>query len=180
MVVFNKKKAVKKSSALAVQSNVPVLAIPIERSAIAESIGRISQVFSGRGDIVPAQAAEAYDALKDTEKLVESIVQVAKSKMEELVRAKGRPVEGTKGTIRAPEMGYEIRPTRTGFDAKKVEARFRAKQVDVNKYMDPVVSYIINEGKLLSAAADGVLTKDELESCRYDVSFSVVKSKGGE
>jgi hypothetical protein len=184
MVVFNQKKSVKptkpKQTALAKAGpSTDITTIEDAKSILVLALSNVVAVFGGRADITPSKASEAFGILKDVEKLVTDSIGVAKTKMQELVRTTGVPVEGTKGTIRSLELGYEIRPTRTGFDAKKVEARFRAKNVDVNKYMDPVVTYVLNDGKLLAAAADGVLTKDELEACRYDESFSVVKSKPG-
>jgi len=184
MVVFNKskkpaKQPPKKPAELALRSNKMELS-PVEvKGSLVTSLAALAAAFSGKGELAPPTVVEAFQVLKSAEKLVADTLTIAKTKMQELVRAGGVPVEGTKGTIRNASLGYEIRPTRTGFDAKKVEAKFRAKQVDVNKYMDPVVVYVINDGKLLSAAADGVLTKEELESCRYDASFSVVQSKAG-
>lgn len=181
MVVFNEKKKPKKSSN-AELANRPdpkfrVVLLSEIRQYLSNNLGMLGQVFQGTGDIAPARIDEAYSALKDAAKLIEDIQKVAKQRIQELVKKSGELVPETKGTIRSESLGYELRPTRTGFDSKKVEALFRAKGVDVNKYMDPVVTYVISDNKLLAAAADGVLSKDELEACRYDESYSVWKSK---
>lgn len=179
MVVFNKKKPSKKTTALAKANPTSELVPANAQKIVAAGLGELAQYFSGKFEVANEKVVGAFEALKSIESTTNDILKVAKQHMQTLVKVAGTPVPETKGTIRSAELGYEIRPTRTGYDSKKVEARFRAKSVDVNKYMDPVVTYIISDAKLLAAAADGVLTKDELEACRYDASYSVVKSKAG-
>jgi hypothetical protein len=62
---------------------------------------------------------------------------------------------------------------RTGYDPKKVEALLRAKKKDPAHYMDPTITYKVNEPLLRRAIGNEVLTEEELETCRYAPSWRV-------
>jgi len=160
-----------------VRGEKPVLATA--QKILTAAFAELALPFSGRIEAKPAVLAEAYDRLTEVQKVVEDTIKVAKDKMKELVKSTGTFVEGTKGSYEAVlgEYQYSIRPTRTGVDPKKLEALLRSKDKDPEVYMDPKVTYTVNEQKLGAALAKKVLTKAELETCMYEESYALQPPK---
>jgi uncharacterized protein (UPF0335 family) len=163
----------KKTKALARQDAGPITPTDAVRAALAT----VADAFSG-GEIVPEKLAQGWVIIKQIEDAVENTVKVAKKQVETFVLKHGTRVTDA-GTMRTEVGGIqlEVRPTRTGFDPKKVEALMRAKELDLNRYMDAEVVYKLNAGKLADAVSKGKLTAAELETCRYEPSYAVQKPK---
>ena len=143
---------------------------------VVSGITDLARAFGG--DLVPERAVRAFSQLKQIEDAVDKVAKVARTQVLELVRKSGQ-VFTDAGSIRAQfgEFVVEARPTRTGYDPKRVEALLRAKELDLQRYMDAEVVYKLNTGKLADAVAKKKISADELETCRYEPSYALQKPK---
>lgn len=84
-------------------------------------------------------------------------------------------VTSEKGTRRTISGSYtiEIRPFRTGFDAKKVEAMLRARDLDPLEHMDAKVQFSVNEERLKKLSADCTVSQEQIDGCKYDTTWAL-------
>lgn len=80
-----------------------------------------------------------------------------------------------KGTMRCDVGGYEVQaiPTRTGVDAKKLEALLRARGIPVTDAMAEAKTYKVDAAKVAELVAMGKLSPDDLTRCGPDKSYRV-------
>lgn len=147
---------------------------PLEATAIVQrALMQFGQAISGVSD-------DDLGAMLTKAKAFTGVLEAAegnlKRRIEALVRANGEKVTD-KGTMRLAVNGYvyEAKPTRTGYDAKKLEALLRMNGVSPDQAMDAVVTYKVNEGKLSDVVLAGntPLTEELLEQAKYDINYSV-------
>jgi len=147
------------------------------RKILNAAFAELALPFGGKGG-KPSVMAEAYQQLLEVDKVVSDTIDIAKAKMKTLVENKGE-VTTEKGSMERVIGGYlyAMRPTRTGTDPKKLEAKLRAKDKDPALYMDSTITYKVNEQKLGVALAKKVLSEEELKECEYDKSYALQPPK---
>lgn len=124
------------------------------------------------------EMAEVFDQLKVWEEDFEALAKNARDSILALIKADGQKVTDT-GTLRLEVGGWklEAQPQRTGYDAKKVEAFLRGRQMDPANYMDAEITYKVNPGKLLVLIQSGKLSEAEAETLKHDLSYRVIRPK---
>lgn len=129
-------------------------------------------------DLTTFQLVNAYEVVKDMGDVVSDLSSNARDRMLKRIEQEGVVVT-EKGTMRLEVDGkfIEARPMKTGFDPKKIEGLLRAKGAEVTSAMDAKVTYVINERKLQQTVAGGLITPDELETCRFTPSYAVQRPK---
>lgn len=122
--------------------------------------------------VEPDEFGQALNLLKSLGSALEDAEGVVKARAVEMVRKQGVK-ETEKGTMSLTLGGHTIRaiPTRTGVDAKKLEAHLRGRGLDPAVAMDATITYKVNDGKLARAVADGTLSQSEVDGCRADTSY---------
>lgn len=131
----------------------------------------VSHLAADTGKLALTQMPTAIEQVRVLEAALEGTRKFMEKMVIDDVQKKGEPVPETKGSIALGAI--RIRPWRTTFEDKKVEALIRSKGKEPQQYMDAQVKYVVNETKALE-----VLTKDELETCRYDLKY-VLDLKNG-
>lgn len=126
----------------------------------------------------PPEVTAVMVQLKTWTKAIKDISDVARALLIAHLQKEGKQTT-EKGSLGLEVGGFklEARPTRTGYDAQKVEALLRAKELSLDTYMDKDIRYVLNETRLESAVVAGVLSKDEVETCRYEVSYALQTPK---
>ena len=142
---------------------------------ILASIGEFANVLS---TITDKQLPSALTFTKELGAVIGEYDEALKTRIKALVLKDGKPITD-KGSITLTIEGYELqlRPLRTGFDPKQVEAMLRAKSLPVEKYMDMDVKYKCSDLKLANLVGAGLITMDELETCRPEKSYAVITPK---
>ncbi len=122
------------------------------------------------------QGAATHSVVAALASSLEDIKKALRDRMLDAIRTLGKRVTD-KGTLLLTVDGWELeaRPTRTGVDAKRLEAALRSRGVDPGKYMQATIGYKVDNTKLQYAISDGVLTVEEIGACSYeqDQSYSV-------
>lgn len=124
------------------------------------------------------QLAPLFSQMKEWEKNLTDLAKVGRARLLDTLDKRGEVVTEA-GTRRATVDGWvlEARPQKTALDAGRVEALLRAKSLDVTAHMDSVISYKVNLGKLDQLISEGVLTADELATCRPELSYALQTPK---
>jgi len=149
--------------------------------AAKDVLGRFAVMLSDE-KLPPEQLAQVFLALRDIEKVLEDknsgLTTIAKKRVIAYLKAHGR-VTTEKGSMVAEVGGLTLsmHPTRTGYDAKKVEALLRAKGKDPAAFMTTVIKYEMPPENSVEEAKLKKLLGDELESCRYEESWTVATPK---
>lgn len=139
------------------------------RNNIVSSMMGLAQFIS---TIKEDEYGDALNLIKAVTSALEQSEGIVKNRAVEVVRARGVR-ETEKGTMSLTLGAHTIRaiPTRTGPDAKKLEAHLRAKGLDPGAVMDATITYKVNEEKLAKAQASGLLSKADVDACRPEVSY---------
>lgn len=135
----------------------------------------LSQVALAIQENTPPEAvATIYEGLSNWGGALERVQKMVKERLLTLAVSQGR-VATEKGTRRLQVGGWELeaRVHRSGLDPKRVEGLLRAKGLPVEQYMDPTISYKVNENRLEGGVNLGKLTADEVESCRYELNYTL-------
>lgn len=129
-------------------------------------------------DLSPPQLSEVHIKLDDWFKNLKDLKENTRQRLLDLLIKDGKKVTD-KGSKELEVDGYVLRckPTKTGISAQKLEALIRAKNLDVDKVMQPVVTYELDEAKLAVAISKKLLTADEAATCVYDPSYALDKPK---
>ncbi len=124
--------------------------------------------------VEPDEFGAALNLIKSLTGALENAEGLVKNRAVEMVRTKGNR-ETEKGTYSLQLGAYTVRaiPTRTGVDSKKLEAHLRGRGIEVTKAMDATLTYKVNEGKLATCLAEGVLSQSEVDGCKADTSYRV-------
>lgn len=134
----------------------------------------------GDKHLTPALASTIHDAVSDYDKALTDFDKLARQRVLDFVLTKG--VKTTDAGSMELDLGNgRVQPLlvqRSGTDPKKFEAMIRAKQLSVADNMDAEVKYKFNENKAAALIALGKMTIEELDTCAYEVSYRVNKTKG--
>lgn len=120
------------------------------------------------------QMPAAVGQLKSLKVALEDTIDSMSSMVVKEVAKKGTQIEDTKSR---EYNGIRIKPHRTTFDPKKVEALLRSKGKEPSRYMDVVTTFAVNQERATAITfVDGIpqppgLTVDELETCRYETTW---------
>lgn len=120
----------------------------------------------------PERYGEAMEFLSTMEKAVEGLRTTFGARVKDKVLEDGTKTT-EKGTREWVMNGYLVRaiPTRTGVDAKKLEPKLRAKGLDPTVAMDATMAYKVSETKLAVAVSKGLITQEEVDSCKHDINY---------
>jgi hypothetical protein len=129
-------------------------------------------------------AAEAAPALVKLNSWLDSLTSLTKSvkqMISNVVQERGEKVT-EKGGMAYSEGDWtmQIKPHRTGVDPKKLEARLRSKKADLDFYMDRTIVYTFNQSKLDAAVEAGVLSSEDVEACKHELTYDVMAPKRNE
>lgn len=126
-------------------------------------------------DLQPNELAEVLSSIRHLSKgLSNGVEPIAKKRLVTFLKETGDVITD-KGTKEAIIGGWKIRmkPYRSGIDAKKLEALIRAKGRDPANYMTTEVSFSVSDLGLQKLQEKGIATEDELETCKYDESWTL-------
>ncbi len=125
--------------------------------------------------ITPIKLGETYTLIKNYVKLLGNMEELAKKHLKAIVVASGEspnPESKAKHMV-IGDMKFEARPVNTKLDQKKVLAMLTEKSIPLTKGMDEEISYKINESKLAALVVNKKISKDELEACRHELTYSL-------
>jgi hypothetical protein len=126
-------------------------------------------------DCPPEALVQVLAAARQLEKGVKQGIEPhAKAALVGMLKDRGQQVG--EGNARALQLGgweVKMRPYRTGFDPKKLEALLRAMGKNPESFMRTDLTYSIDEGGIKRLIDHKVLTPDELETCRYAESWTL-------
>ena len=126
----------------------------------------------------PDVLIEMHETILDFEKSLESFEKPMRERILHLTLSEGKKVTD-KGTyeLRIGPFVQRVQPSRTGTDPKKFEALLRAKGLNPGDHMTQEVVLKLGPGQAESTLATGVLTQEELDSCKYDMSYTVKRAE---
>lgn len=161
------------------------------QNALAEAKTKVSKVFEALTEVLerPVLASGDLAHMRDTFKFWSSgmseMDKLAKERQRERVLAHGTVLPETKGSKVLEEDGWRftLRPTKTGYDDRKVEAMLRAKGLDPEVAMHkPEVPYTCDDARLealLGKTWEGdlapTITQADLDACKVEVSYAVLQ-----
>lgn len=155
----------------------PPESISVLKDATRDVLGKYAQILS-LDAVSPKVLAETLQALRDVKKILEDknsgLEVLAKKRVEAYIKGHGK-IATDKGSMSAEVDGLKLfmKPWRTGYDAKKVEALLRAKGKSPDTRMVQNISYSMpDEGTATFEKLKKELG-DELESCRYEETWVV-------
>lgn len=155
----------------ALSKATPKLSLATAADVVRKQLSVIADEVSK--ELTPPKMVEVYNTLADMMALGNNITELVKGQLKRLVAANGEiATEAGTRRLRVGNWNLEVRPHNSGYDPKKVEALLRAKRVSLDTYMDPEVKYKVSMPKLMIAVEAGVLTNDELVTCRYNESWT--------
>lgn len=131
--------------------------------------------FSRRASLaVVENDPEIYNECLDLIGVLEEIKEALRKRLIAAAVNLGQ-VTSEKGSRRTVSGSYtiEIRPWRTGFDPKKVEAMLRTRDLDPLEHMDAKVQFSVNEGKLAQLPLVTTVSQEQVESCRFDTAWAL-------
>ena len=145
------------------------------RGVISEFLKDLSSLVAKAS---PAELTETFIHLKAWEEALEDIGSVARGMLLKILET-GGTVTTDKGSMSMQIGEYRIqaRPWRTGFDPKKVEALIRAKGKIPGDFLDQEIKYVVSLVRLENAVTMKELTRDELETCKYPLSWALQAPK---
>lgn len=161
----------------AIEKLVNSESITVLTQASRDVLAKYAMVLS-QETLAPAVLAQTFQALRDIEKVLEDkssgLTTIAKKRVIAYLKSSGR-VTTEKGSMEAAVGGLTLsmHPSRTGFDPKKVEGLLRAKGKEPSGFMVAKVSYAMPEDDAVSMEKLRKVLGDELESCRYEESWTV-------
>lgn len=151
---------------------------PTEALAVLPTINsaftRLAEILSLE-TLPPATLAATMKVLRDAKKGIDGGLEpIAKKKIIALLKDLP-PKVGTKGSREMVVEGWRIpmKPYRTGTDPKKLEALIRAKGLEPGKFMSTKITYELSDDDVKKAALAKVVSGDEIESCKYEESWTV-------
>jgi hypothetical protein len=162
---------------------VPTAGAPLATVEVMLKQGTSALAALASKDLAPPALGGLFGMVKQTAEAIEAVEKNLKERIIRLAMATEPTTPNGARLLDCGAISIPLNPRNTGYDAKKVEALLREKKADVAKYMAQVVSYAIDETRLLSIVGDGVMTTDELELCRHELKFNVmrpVKKEAGE
>ncbi len=147
---------------------------------IANSLKLVAAYLSK--ELTPKALSDVFFKLDELEKALQEMRENVKDRIKEAVKADGTKVPETLGSI-SLDVGnhkWNIRPTRTGYDPKKVEAALRSKDLQPADWMQTDIKYKVDETKFPKLVEKGIFTTEELEQLKYELKFALVTPKQNE
>ena len=146
--------------------------VPYDGKQLTDALIGFSQAIA---TISKETAPKLWDSVKKMKDLVEEYEKTVRQYVLDMVVAEGK-TETEAGTKRMTRSGYrlEVQPSGGGYDAKKVEALLRSKDIGLLLGMDTKVTYTVNEGKLTDLINKKKVTEDELDTCRSEKGWKVM------
>ena len=134
----------------------------------------IKSVQEATSIAAPERLATGLATLIEWQNAIEETAKQVKAMVVAIVKERGNQTTST-GSKELIAAGWKLRiqPWRTGYDSKKVEALLRAKGLQPASHMDSKITYSVNEMKLGALVATGTLTQEELETTRYEETYTV-------
>jgi hypothetical protein len=170
------KKTVKKTTTtLAKAKDVKPLDLTSRFNAVNAAL---VQLADAPVQLAPAERAELLSNISKWGRLLDATAKVHKDEVKKMVLEQGEVVTEA-GTKRMESGGYvwEVRPQKSGYDAKKVEAGLRAQGLNPQEHMQMEVSYSVDQAKLDALVADGKLSMDELKDWEVEKTYNVQAPK---
>ncbi len=149
--------------------------------SVKEHITSVVQAFAATlsdANLPPAALSEVFQEVRTWQKNFDDLYEAGRQRVLALVVASGQQVTET-GTKRLETEGWnlEIRPQKSGYDPKKVEAFLRAKNLSPSIHMDTLVTYTVSPSKLDALVVSGGATTNELAACKYELKWAVQPPK---
>lgn len=137
--------------------------------SFSEAVKGLVLFMSGRA-LAPAEQGHVLMLVRDTKKALEDTEKLIKAQMVALLKEKGEQVtdKGSRA-LEVDGLRLKMKPYRTGYDPKKLEALLRARSMNVESFMRPTISYAVDDAKIPALAEQ--LGADTLESTKYDESW---------
>lgn len=150
----------------------PVDAVEGADASVSHALQLLADALSDNPSIETVTLVEM--AVKNWTKRLEDTEKVSKSLLIDHLKQHGKQTTD-KGSLSLNVNGYivEARPWRTGLDSKKVESLLRAKELSVDEFMDKEVRYLVNESRLELGIVQGIFTKEELDTCKWELSYAL-------
>lgn len=156
----------------------PDEAIKVAGATFTTSLQYLGAVL-GDKNLKPDVASRIHDATSEYSTELEKFDRLARARVVDFVSKHGKRISDA-GSMELDLGNGMVQPMlvqKSGHDPKKVEAMLRAKNLSVDDYMDIEVKYKYSEGKAAVLVASKKITADELETCRYETTYRVTKSK---
>jgi hypothetical protein len=152
------------------------LAINQFRDTMQLALRTAADVFSL--DLKPGPLSSLFAQVKTWERAIEDLVKNGRDRLLNLVLEQGEQVTET-GTKRLTVDGWEIeaRPRKSGLDPKKLEGLLRAKNLPVEKYMTPEITYSVSELGVQNLLREGKMTPDEMTNCHHELAYNLMTPK---
>lgn len=127
----------------------------------------------------PETVYAIHSQLEAWSKVAENLHDNTKERLTKWVEEHGKETT-EKGSMMArlpdgTELG--IRPWRTTLDPKKFETMLRAKGLEPSEHMGKKVTYEVDPDLVISAVGKELITPDEVENCKYKLTWVLVKPK---
>lgn len=162
--------------ALTVPGKDTKITIEKARVTVSEAFKTLAVALSG--ELTTDKVAEGLRFVREAKKIVENYDDTMKTRVKDILLKSGQ-VATEKGArfLDAGGLRLFMKPTRTGVDGKKFEAMLRAKDMNPEKHMNMKIIFEYDAQKALSLVANKKISQDELESCKYDESWTVETPK---
>ncbi len=149
---------------------------------VRESITSVVQAFAetlSQVDLAPGALSEVFSEVRTWQKNFDDLYEAGRRRVLEAVLKSGTLMTetGTKRLETQEGWTLEIRPQKSGYDAKKVEAFLRAKNLSPQIHMDTVVTYAVSQAKIDALLASGGATVNELATCKHELKYAVQSPK---
>lgn len=145
------------------------------QSTLSGVLHALSDVLS-QEVVPPTTLAQVLFIARETAAALEKgIEKAAKTRLITLLKESGsQTTEKGQRELVVDGWKLQMRPYRTGYDPKKLEALIRARGKDPANYMSTKLTYEVSEDGCNKLVDKKLLTPDELETCRHDESWTVL------
>lgn len=160
-------------------------AIDLAKAHVSDLFKSLSAALE-RPDLTPGELAHFRDTSSFWGSGMKKLDETAKARQERLVREQGQ-VTSEKGSMELVQDGYRfpLRPKKTGYDDRKVEAMLRAKGLDPSVAMHrPEAPYETDADRLealahrtwdINGADIPTITQADLDACKYPLEYAVLQ-----
>lgn len=131
-------------------------------------------------ELTDAEITSIHDFVDKAIKALKVFKDNARERVMAAIVLRGKPVTN-RGTLEI-ELGngrvQRAIPDDTGYDVDMVEKLLRAKNLDVNIYLDKKpIKYVVNEMRLMQMVAEGLLTSEELKQCKSPIVYKIGRTQ---
>lgn len=134
----------------------------------------LADVASQLSNVTDEQLPAAFKLMDDGKALFEEGRERFRQRLIDYLKANGQPL-GEKGSLTAEIGGAKASAirTKTGFDAKKVEAMLRRLNLDPSAWMRTTITYSVDNDKMDLLRFKGLVTGNDLKGCLYDPTWRI-------